>query len=150
MRDYANAAELATTVGEKQGPSDWLDITQERINDFAKATGDFQWIHCDPERAAKEAPGGKTIAHGFLTLSLLGTLAPQIYNVNASRIINVGSDRVRFLAPVPVGSRIRLFMTVKSSEPASGGLKIIAEASFEIEGSERPAMIADLIFLYFD
>lgn len=150
MRDYANAAELAQTIGEKQGPSGWLDITQERINAFAEATGDYQWIHCDPERAAKEAPGGKTIAHGFLTLSLLGTLAPQIYNVNASRIINVGSDRVRFLSPVPVGSRLRLFMTVKSSEPANGGLKIVAEASFEVEGSERPALVADLIFLYFD
>lgn len=150
MQEYGSVAELELTVGVKQGPSDWLEVTQERIDAFATATGDYQWIHCDPERAAREAPGGKTIAHGFLTLSLLGALAPQVYTVKASRTLNVGADRLRFVTPVPVGSRIRVWMTVKGGEPAAGRHKILAEAIFEIEGSDRPALIADLIFLYFE
>ena len=147
---YETAAQLADTKGAVQGPSDWLTVTQEMIDKFADASGDFQWIHCDPERVAREVPGGKTIAHGFLILSLISTLQPQIYVVNSKSILNVGLDRLRFLASVPVGSRIRLLMEVLESEAKGGGLRITGRATFEIEGQEKPAMVADLILLYFD
>jgi len=147
---YETGAQLAATKGLQQGPSGWLTITQEMIDKFAEASGDYQWIHCDPERAVKEAPGGKTIAHGFLVLSLISTLQPDIYVVNSRSILNVGVDRLRFLAPVPVGSRIRLWMEILDSEPKGEGIRIPGRATFEIEGSDKPAMIADLILLYFD
>ncbi|WP_375394391.1 MaoC family dehydratase [uncultured Sphingomonas sp.] len=150
MRQFENAAAFAATMGEPHGPSDWVTVTQSMIDDFAKATGDRQWIHVDVERAAREAPGGTTIAHGYLTLSLLGTLMPLVFDVRAARIINVGSNRLRFLAPVPVGARLRLTMTAREAEPTSGGLKITCEAQFEIEGAKKPALIADLIILYID
>lgn len=147
---YETGAELAATKGVRQGPSEWLTITQEMIDKFAEASGDYQWIHCDPERAAREAPGGKTIAHGFLVLSLISTLQPDIYVVNSRSILNVGVDRLRFLASVPVGSRIRLWMEVLDSEEKGAGIRIPARATFEMEGSDKPAMVADLILLYFD
>src|SRR3546814_589814 len=105
--------------------------------------GDQQQTHCDPERAAKEAPGGKTIAHGFLSLSLVSTLQPQIYVVESKSILNVGLDRMRFLAPVPEGSRMRLWMEVLKSEPQGAGIRVLQRATFEIEGVEKPALIAD-------
>lgn len=147
---YNTGAELAATEGERQGPSEWLTVTQAMIDKFAEASGDYQWIHCDPERAAKEAPGGKTIAHGFLSLSLVSTLQPQIYVVESKSILNVGLDRMRFLAPVPEGSRMRLWMEVLKSEPQGAGIRVLQRATFEIEGVEKPALIADMILLYFD
>ncbi len=150
MHHFASPAAFAETQGQTIGPSAWVKIDQAMIDRFADATGDHQWIHVDPARAAREAPGGTTIAHGYLTLSLLGKLMPQILEVQASRILNVGANRLRFLAPVPVDSRLRLAVTVLGSEPASGGLRVTCEARFEVDGAERPALIAEIIFLYFD
>lgn len=150
VKTFKNAAQLSATIGQKQGPSSWLTVTQEMIDKFADASGDYQWIHCDPERAAKETPGGKTIAQGFLVLSLISTLQPDIYVVESKSILNVGVDRLRFLASVPVGSKIRLWMEVLNSEQKGAGVRIAARATFEIEGTEKPAMIADVILLYFD
>lgn len=150
MKTYQTAAELAATVGEKQGPSEWLMVTQEMIDTFAKASGDYQWIHVDAERAANEMPEGKTIAHGFLIMSLVSALQPSIYVVNAKSILNVGIDRLRFLSSVPVGARIRLWMEVLDSERKGEGLRIPARATIEMEGAEKPALIFDLILLYFD
>ncbi|WP_420605503.1 MaoC family dehydratase [Novosphingopyxis sp.] len=150
MKTYQTAAELAATVGEKQGPSGWLMVTQEMIDTFAKASGDYQWIHVDTERAATEMPDGKTIAHGFLVMSLVSTLQPHIYVVNSKSILNVGVDRLRFLSSVPVGSRIRLWMEVLETEEKGGGLRIAARATIEMEGAHKPALIYELILLYFD
>jgi acyl dehydratase len=149
MRTYASPQELAAELGNTIGPSDWLPIDQDQINAFANATGDRQWIHVDVERAAREMPDGKTIAHGYLLLSLLGKLQPDIYAVTARRVLNVGLNKMRFLMPVPVGSRIRLKETVKAVEESKGGLRITNEAVVELQGSVQPALIAEIIFLYF-
>ncbi|MBV9723399.1 MAG: MaoC family dehydratase, partial [Mycobacterium sp.] len=115
MRTFESVADLAAIKGQDIGESEWVTITQEDVNLFADATGDHQWIHVDVERAKREMPGGKTIAHGFLTLSLVPRLAHTIYEVKKrSRGINYGCNRVRFTGPVPAGSRIRLRQTIKS------------------------------------
>lgn len=150
MRSYHNAAALAATVGERQGPSDWLVIDQGTIDGFADVTGDRQWIHVDRARAKREMPDGKTIAHGYLTLSLLGTLMPTVLSVNSKQVLNVGLDRLRFLSPIPEGSRIRLYVTVLKAKPVDMGLRMNIAAQFEIEGCDRPAMIAELVLLYID
>ncbi|GGC78139.1 MaoC family dehydratase [Chelatococcus reniformis] len=150
MIAFDSPAVLASRVGEALGPGDWTTVTQEMIDRFADATGDRQWIHVDVERARREAPDGKTIAHGYLLLSLLGVLQPTIYTVKASRILNYGINRLRFLAPVPSGARVRLSETVKAAEPVSGGLRIATEATIELEGAPKPALIAEIVFLYFD
>lgn len=138
-------------VGTTLGPSQWVEITQKRIDQFAEATGDHQWIHTDPERAAREAPGGTTIAHGYLTLSLLPALLATIYRMDGvSRGINYGANRLRFMAPVPVGARLRLAHTIKAAEPIEGGVKVVAENLFEIEGSDRPVAAVETIGLFFD
>jgi len=142
---------LMALVGTEVGVSDWLTIDQDRINKFAEATGDYQWIHVDVVRAAKEIPGGKTIAHGFLTLSLVPMLTKGILVIEGVKTgINYGSDRVRFTQMVPVGSRVRARQKLKSVTPKSGGLQLIDEVTIEIEGETRPALIAELIrLLYF-
>lgn len=147
----ATAETLPGLVGQDVGVSDWLTIDQQRINTFAEATGDFQWIHVDVERAKKELPGGRTIAHGFLTLSLIPLLTKSILPIEGVKQgINYGSDKVRFTHMVPVGSRIRARQTVKSVTPKAGGLQIVDEVTIEIEGEERPACIAEVIrLLYF-
>lgn len=149
MRTFESPGELKTVIGERIGPGDWITVTQELIDNFANATGDRQWIHVDVERAKREAPGGKTIAHGYLLLSLMGVLQPTLYKVHSKRTVNYGIDKLRFLNVVPVGSRIRLNETIKSVEDASGGLRVIASIVIELEGAERPALAADIIFLYF-
>ncbi|MEU7812785.1 MaoC family dehydratase [Pseudonocardia sp. NPDC049154] len=149
-RAFGSARELAETKGEELGPGEWFTITQEIIDKFADATGDHQWIHVDPERAAREAPGGTTIAHGMLTLSLMGTLQPTVYSVDAARIVNVGSNKLRYLSPVPVDSRVRLRETVLSADEAAGGLRVTSQVTIEIDGAPKPAMVAEIIFLYFD
>jgi acyl dehydratase len=148
-RVFESPGELNAAVGQAIGPGEWLTVTQKMIDDFAEATGDKQWIHVDVERAGREAPGGKTIAHGYLTLALLGVLQPPLYTVKASRILNYGVDKLRFLNAVPAGSRVRLVTSIKSVEEASGGLRATAELTIEIEGEKRPALVADIIFLYF-
>ena len=147
MRIVDSIEELKNLVGEEIGVSDWIEMTQERINKFAEATGDHQWIHIDTERAKTELPGGTTIAHGFLTLSLLPKIVQSIYEVKGIRhSLNYGSDRVRFTAPVPAGSRVRGRYTLKCAEEVkNNGLKIVGETKIEIEGEDRPACIAESI-----
>ena len=151
MIDIETPAALAEWVGRKLGMSDWVTVDQRTIDLFAEATGDHQWIHVDVERAAREMPDGKTIAHGFLTLSLLPRLAPMIYRVvKRSRAINYGSNKVRFTAPVPAGSRVRLHLTVKSVEPIVGGVRLTTENEMEVEGNTRPCLVAETMAQIYD
>jgi acyl dehydratase len=125
-------------------------VTQEQIDKFADATGDHQWIHVDVERAKKEMPGGRTIAHGYLTLSLIPMLAAQIMRVSGvSRGINYGSNKVRFTNMVPVGSRVRARQKLLSVEPKGGGVQLTNEVTIEIEGQDRPACVAETIGLVY-
>jgi acyl dehydratase len=144
---FDTVAELA---GQEMGVSDWVEITQERINAFADATGDHQWIHVDVARAAKEMPGGKTIAHGYLTLSLIPWLAGGLLRIDGvTRGINYGSNKVRFTNMVPVGSKVRARQKLVSVEARAGGLQLINEVSIEIEGQTRPACIAETISIIY-
>jgi len=142
--------DLPSLVGQEVGVSEWIMIDQNRINKFADATGDHQWIHIDVERAKTDLPGGKTIAHGYLTLSLLPMLGAAIMRVTGvSRGINYGSNKVRFVNMVPVGSKVRGRQKLLSAEPKSGGMQLISEFTVEIEGQERPALIAETIGLIY-
>jgi len=143
---FATPRDLLAAVGKSLGASDWLEITQERIQQFADATGDQQWIHVDPERA-KRGPFGKTIAHGYLTLSLVNCFLPEILEVRGiSMGVNYGCDRVRFPAPVPVGSRIRgVGQLVAAEEVKGGAVQATVRVTVEVEGSEKPACVADTI-----
>ncbi|WOF73296.1 MaoC family dehydratase [Parvibaculaceae bacterium PLY_AMNH_Bact1] len=150
MRIFDTVADYAAEKGKEIGVSDWVEIDQDRINMFAEATGDHQWIHIDPERTQKEL-GMPTIAHGYLTLSLLPKLMGEISGVKSvTRGINYGSNSVRFTNMVPVGSRVRGRLTLKDASPKSGGTQIINEVAIEIEGQERPALIAETITLLFE
>ena len=142
--------ELPKLAGQDMGTSDWVTIDQDRINKFADATGDHQWIHVDVERAKKELPGGKTIAHGYLTLSLIPMLGAEILRVTGvSRGINYGSNKVRFTNMVPVGSRVRARQKLLAAEPKAGGLQMTNEITIEIEGQDRPACVAETISLVY-
>jgi acyl dehydratase len=133
-------------VGRHLGHSAWVLITQEQVNAFAEATGDHQWIHVDPERAAKESPFGGPVAHGFLTLSLLPMLVPQILETTGFRMgVNYGTEKVRFPAPVPVGSRVRAGATLDSARPLDGGVQIVVTVTVEVEGGTKPAMVATTV-----
>jgi acyl dehydratase len=147
----ATQQSLPSLAGTEIGVSDWFAIDQARIDTFAQATGDDQWIHVDAARAAREAPGGKTIAHGFLTLSLIPMLTKGLLDIEGVKAgINYGSDKVRFTHMVPVGSRVRARQKLLSVTPKSGGLQLIDEVTVEIEGESRPALVAELIrLLYF-
>ena len=136
--------ELETKVGEEVGVSPWVEITQERIDTFARAIEDFQWIHVDPERA-KASPFGGTIAHGFLTLSLLSRLSELTFGFSDRRMgINYGLNRVRFTSPVPVGSRVRARFTLQKYEPIEGnGVQVTWSVAVEIEGAQKPALVAE-------
>src|SRR6201988_3759150 len=138
--------DLLQHVGEELGPSDWLTVTQEMIDKLADATGDHQWIHVDVERAKKEMPGGKTIAHGYLTLSLVPRLAATLTKTKKrSRGINYGSNKVRFINPVPAGGRIRLRQRIANVEQISGGGGGASEMTVELEGQDKPALVAETI-----
>jgi acyl dehydratase len=144
-------ADLARYQGQEIGVSDWYTVAQAQIDKFAEATGDHQWIHVDVERAKREMPGGRTIAHGFLTLSLVPRLAHTIYSVaERSRGINYGSNRVRFTGPVPADSRIRLRQKIVTVETIPGGVRVTAENTVEIEGGSRPVLVAETISMLFD
>ncbi len=146
---YSHPQDLLAAVGQSLGHTDWLEMEQERVNLFADATGDHQWIHVDPERA-KDGPFGATIAHGYLTLSLANLFLPQLMEVqNVSRGVNYGCDRVRFPAPVPVGSRIRGAGEVISAEEVKGGIQVVVRITVEIEGGERPACVVDTISRFY-
>jgi len=143
---FATPKDLLAAVGKPLGASDWLEIRQDRIDGFADATGDHQWIHVDPERA-KSGPFGKTIAHGYLTLSLVNCFLPQIIEVRGvSMGVNYGCDKVRFPAPVPVGSRVRgVGQLVAAEEVKGGAVQATVRVTVEIEGGERPACVVDTI-----
>jgi len=140
---------LQAMVGKEVQVSDWLEITQQRIDAFADATDDHQWIHCNPERAAREAPLGRTIAHGYLTLSLypgLGGLVDGDARFPGARsVINYGINRLRFPAAVPVGSRIRGHVTLLAVEEVAGGLQVTEQYTAEIEGGGKPACVAEVV-----
>ncbi|AYA24059.1 Acyl dehydratase [Rhodococcus rhodochrous J3] len=145
MRVFNGIDEVEKAVGEHLGHSDWLEIDQKRIDLFAEATGDHQWIHVDPERA-KDGPYGKTIAHGYLTLSLLPVLGTQIFSLEGLKMkVNYGSNKVRYPAPVPVGSRIRAGAEFKSLERTAKGANLVVGYTIEIEGGERPALVAETV-----
>jgi len=149
MTTFSSPAELLGKEGLALGASDWLEIDQQRINQFADATGDHQWIHVDPERAA-DGPFGKTIAHGYLTLSLANLFLPQLMTVeNVSMGVNYGCEKVRFPAPVPVGSRIRGSGEIISAEEVKGGVQVVVRVTIEIEGGDRPACVIDTISRFF-
>ena len=139
--------DLKQHIGRELGPSEWMTVDQAMIDKFADATGDHQWIHVDVERAKKEMPGGKTIAHGYLTLSLLPQLAPTLMRIEKRRRgLNYGSNRVRFTAPVPAGARVRLRQKLVKVEPVEdSGFRITSEMTMEVEGNTRPAMVAETL-----
>jgi len=147
---FDTPADLKSAVGKQLGVSDWLEIDQQRIDKFADATGDHQWIHVDPERA-KNGPFGATIAHGYLTQSLVNYFLPQIVEVHGiSMGVNYGANRIRFPAPVPVGSRIRGSAELLGvEETKDGGVQATIRVTVEIEGSERPGCVIDTISRYY-
>ncbi len=148
IRDLNHLREM---VGREVGASDWLEVTQQRINQFAEATGDPQWIHTDPERAAKESPYKTTIAHGFLTLSLLSPLAAVVKVPGLRMAINYGLEKVRFVSAVPSGSRIRARFTLRSMEDGPGGAaRAQWSAVVEREGADKPACVAEWLVLYYE
>jgi acyl dehydratase len=147
MRHFADLQEFKGAVGHVLGESEWFTVTQDVIDKFAEATGDFQYIHVDPERAAK-GPFGATVAHGFLTLSLIPRLSQTLYKVGGIATgVNYGSNRVRFIEPVRVGSRIRSRVKLLAVEPHPPGMRITTESTVEIEGTERPACVAEIVAL---
>ncbi|MFT3666505.1 MaoC family dehydratase [Piscinibacter sp.] len=143
MRRFASLEELGRELGQVVGTSDWVEVTQQRIDEFARATGDLQWIHVDPVRAAA-GPFGGTIAHGFLTLSLLPQMGESALEIGGLRMgINYGLNKVRFPAPVPVGSRLRGHFKLVGFEPIDGGAQITFEVTMEREGSAKPVCVAE-------
>jgi acyl dehydratase len=143
MTSFEHLADLQARVGEEVGVSEWITVDQQRINLFADATGDHQWIHIDAERAAK-GPFGTTIAHGFLTLSLLPEMSASAFEVLDTRMgVNYGLDRVRFPAPVPSGSRLRGRFKLLKFEPLEGGAQLTVEVTMEREGSAKPVCVAE-------
>lgn len=148
-RVFKTPFELEAAVGERLGESQWLTIEQDRINLFADATGDHQWIHVDPEKA-KDGPFGATIAHGYLTLSLVNMFLPEIIDVQGiSMGVNYGADKLRFPSPVKVGSRVRGVGELVAVENVKGGVQSTVRVTVEIEGSDRPACVVDTISRYF-
>jgi acyl dehydratase len=144
MKTFESLSELAACVGQEVAVSDWITITQEQVNRFADATGDHQWIHVDPERA-RQGPFGTPIAHGFLTLSLLPRFFETSFDVRGSRMgVNYGLNKVRFTAPVPVGSRLRARMSLLAAEPVAGdGVQMTWQVQVEREGADKPVCVAE-------
>lgn len=151
MRTFATLTELAACVGETLGTSDWLTIDQPMIDAFAAATGDRQWIHVDVERARREMPGGTTIAHGYLLLSLLPRLTATIYTVQRrSRGINYGLDRVRFVTAVPAGARVCLDVALDAVLPLAGGMRLTFTSTLRLADAPRPALVATTLAQLYD
>ncbi|OKO86363.1 MaoC family dehydratase [Bradyrhizobium sp. AS23.2] len=151
MRIFNGFDELKAAVCTEVGISDWIEITQERINKFADATCDEQWIHVDQERALAEMPGGKTIAHGLLSLSLAPMFIREVMGLSGLKnTLNYGADRIRYLAPVPSGSRLRGRVSIAEAEEVPpNGLRVSYRLVIEIEGGQRPACVAELIALHY-
>ena len=136
--------------GQEVGLSDWIVVDQQRIDQFAEATADYQWIHVDTERAAKEMPGGTTIAHGYLTLALIPALTGKFVEVeNLKRAINFGLNKVRFYTPVPAGAKLRARATVLQARRRAGALLLTSEVRLEVEGERKPACVAETLGMYF-
>ncbi len=149
---FDSVASVLAAVGTDLGTTDWVAIDQQRINTFAEATGDHQWIHVDPERA-KDGPFGACVAHGYLTLSLANLFLPQLVSYQRLKMgVNYGCDKVRFPAPVVVGSRVRGHGTVVAAEPVKGdGVQVTVRISVQIEGADKPGCVVDTISrLYFE
>ncbi|MEB0030513.1 MaoC family dehydratase [Undibacterium sp. RTI2.1] len=146
MREIHNLAELKSLVGQEVATSDWVEVTQQRINTFAEATGDLQWIHIDVERSKRESPFGGPIAHGFLTLSLLPMLMQNAITMTDVKMgVNYGLNKVRFVSPVPAGSKVRAKMRLLSVEDIKDGAQMTWEVTIERESSDRPACVAESI-----
>lgn len=136
--------------GEEIGLSDWVVVDQNRIDQFAEATADYQWIHVDTERAAKEMPNGTTIAHGYLTLSLIPALTADFVDFeNLARVVNFGANKVRFYTPVPAGSRVRARAKGLQARQRAGALLLTSEVRIEVEGEKKPACVAEILGMYF-
>ncbi len=147
MRVFGKVQELTGAVGEHLGYSDWLTVTQERVDTFADASGDHQWIHVDPERA-RSGPFGGTIAHGYLTLALVPGLVSQIYRVDGLAMgINYGTDKVRFPAPLPVGSSVRAGAELVAAREVTQGWQVVIRVTLEAEGIAKPVCVADTVVL---
>jgi acyl dehydratase len=143
-------AELPSLKGKELASSQWIEVTQERVNTFADATDDHQWIHVDVERAKKESPFGGPVAHGYLTLSLLIPLWSQLLTVtDATTVVNYGLNKVRFPAPVPAGGKIRLTATLTDVAEVKGGLQLTVSAVIELEGGDKPVCVAEPIFRFY-
>lgn len=151
MQVFAYPKDLKPRVGEEIGVSDWVTIDQPMIDKFAEATGDHQWIHVDVERARREMPGGRTIAHGYLTLSLVPRLSATIWKVeHRSSGVNYGANKLRFTAPVPVDSRVRLKQTLLAADDVKdNGVRLTFENVVEIEGGERPALVVESLSIVY-
>jgi acyl dehydratase len=147
MLTVESPLDLKQHIGAELGPSDWIVVDQPTIDRFAEATGDHQWIHVDVERAKREMPGGTTIAHGYLTLSLIPRLAATLLKVQKRRHgINYGSNKIRFISPVPAGSRVRLRQRIaKVEDVPDNGVRITSEMTVEVEGQARPALVAETL-----
>jgi acyl dehydratase len=146
---FAHPSDLLSAPGQSLGHTEWMTMEQDRIDLFADATGDHQWIHVDPEKA-RDGPFGATIAHGYLTLSLANLFLPQLMEVQSvSMGVNYGCDRVRFPAPLPVGSRVRGAGEVISAEEVKGGVQVVVRITVEVEGGDRPACVVDTISRFF-
>ena len=149
LKTYQSVEELKALVGSPLGVSDWVSIDQTRIDQFAAVTGDDQWIHIDPERA-RQGPFGATVAHGFFTLSLSTDLLDDIFTVDdVSMILNYGLNRVRFPAPTPVGSRVRMHASLAEATDTADGVQVVYHLEYEIEGKPKPPCVADLVFRYY-
>jgi acyl dehydratase len=145
VRTFASSAELKAGVGQEMGVSDWHEVAQSQIDLFAEATGDDQWIHTDPERA-RTGPYGSTIAHGYLTLSLLAPLMKSTYRIEgATAAVNYGLNKVRFAAPVPVGSRVRARVSLVAVDEIPNGVQSVWSAVVELDGSDKPACVAETV-----
>ncbi len=150
MHTIASIEDAKALEGVEVGVSDWVVVDQHRIDQFAEATGDYQWIHVDTERAAKEMPEGKTIAHGYLTIALIPALTGNFVEVqNLERAINFGLNKVRFYTPVPVGVKIRARATVLQARQRAGALLLTSETRLEVEGERKPACVAETLGMYF-
>jgi acyl dehydratase len=150
MRAIKSIDDARQLEGEEIGLSDWAVVDQHRIDQFAEATADYQWIHVDTERAAKEMPSGKTIAHGYLTLALIPALTENFLEFeNLARAINFGANKVRFYTPVPEGARVRARATILQARRRAGALLLTSEVRIEVEGERKPACVAEILGMYF-
>lgn len=148
MKIFSSLSDFAGATGQELGPTDWLEISQDRVNLFAEATGDRQWIHVDPERAAT-GPFGGTIAHGLLTLSLLPHFMHELYQVDGiAMAINYGLNKVRFISPVPVGAKVRARSAIADIATVPGGVQATLVTTIEIDGAEKPAAVIESIIRY--